>query len=143
MPPPAFLCRQQQKQLTHHPVVRAYIRLYRAGARRWSREAQDWNRQIAKEGSLVAGKIVEERKKALRESVMSSAGRPGRADEVSDRQYRGKECGNGLGICLGVAAAGEALGPEGARLAAAERTEAAIDLRESRDPATSLTSLHP
>lgn len=61
---------------------------------------------------------------------MLSESRPGRADDSADRLYRGKDCGAGLGICLGVAAAGEALGPEGPRLSASERTEAALDLRE-------------
>lgn len=98
-----------------------------AGAKRWSREAQDWNRQIAEEGIAAAEKIVTERRQELKNAVLSG-NRPGQADEAVDRQYRGQECGAGLGICLGVAAAGEALGPEGARLSAAERTEVALDL---------------
>lgn len=102
-----------------------------AGARRWSREAQDWNRQIAREGALASGQIIAERKKVLREAVMSS-NRPGRADEMADRQYRGVECGGGLGVCLGVAAASDHLGPEGPRLSVAERTEVALDLRKFR-----------
>ena len=61
---------------------------------------------------------------------MSGEGRPGRPDDAVDRQYRGKDCGAGLGLCLGVAANGPAFGPEGARLSASERTEAALDLRE-------------
>lgn len=100
-----------------------------AGAKRWSREAQEWNRQIATEGVAAAENIVTERRRALREAVLSGE-RPGIPDETNDRQYRGQECGAGLGICLGVAAAGESLGPEGARLSAAERTEVALDLRE-------------
>ena len=65
--------------------------------------------------------------------------RPGRADESSDRQYRGQLAGAGLGVCLGVAAAGEILGPEGFRLSVAERTECALDLRESACHARTLT----
>lgn len=63
-----------------------------------------------------------------------SGNRPGRADEMADRQYRGIECGGGLGVCLGVAAATDLLGPEGSRLAVAERTEVALDLRNPPSP---------
>lgn len=62
---------------------------------------------------------------------MSGQSRAGQADESNDRAYRGKECAGGLGICLGVAAVGDALGPEGSRLSASERTEVALDLRKS------------
>lgn len=103
-----------------------------AGAKRWSREAQEWNRQIASEGVTAAENIVTERRRALKEAVLAG-NRPGLADENMDRQYRGQECGADLGICLGVAAAGEGLGPEGARLSAAERTEVALDLRKLRN----------
>jgi hypothetical protein len=101
-----------------------------AGAKRWSREAQEWNRQIATEGVIAAERIISERRAELKNAVLSGE-RPGQADEHADRQYIGQECGSGLGVCLGVAAAGEALGPEGIRLSATERTEVALDLRES------------
>lgn len=110
-------------------LIFSTLLLRSAGAKRWSREAQEWNRQIATKGVAAAGKIVSERRQALKEAVLSGE-RPGIADEQSDRQYRGQECGSGLGVCLGVAAAGESLGPEGARLSAAERTEVALDLRK-------------
>lgn len=102
---------------------------YSAGAKRWSREAQDWNKQVAVEGMSAAENIVSERRSLLKEAVLAGS-RQGLVDGTADRQYRGQECGNGLGICLGVAAAGEALGPEGSRLSAAERTEVALDLRK-------------
>lgn len=44
---------------------------------------------------------------------------------------------------MGVAAAGEALGPEGARLSAAERTEVALDLRELTITAACYLLAHP
>lgn len=50
---------------------------------------------------------------------------------MADRQYRGVECGGGLGICLGIAAASDQIGPQGPLLSVAERTEVALDLRES------------
>lgn len=113
-----------------------------AGAKHWSREAQEWNRRIAQEGAAAAGQIIAARKKELLAAVMSNDGRPGRADEMADRQYRGKDCGAGLGICLGVAAAGEILGPEGSRLSASERTEAALDLRECYSSPTANSESH-
>ena len=118
-------------EVSRRASVYTEVPFCRAGARRWSREAQDWNRQIAREGAIASGQIINERKKVLREAVMSG-NRPGRADNIADRQYRGVECGSGLGVCLGVAAATDLLGPEGPRLAVAERTEVALDLRKTR-----------
>lgn len=96
-----------------------------AGARKFSREAQDWSRQVAIEGRDSAAKIVDERKRVLKEAVINNEGRTGTADDVPDRKVRGKEMGGG--ICLGVVA--QSMLPRGERhLTADERTEVALDL---------------
>lgn len=96
-----------------------------AGARKFSREAQDWSKQVAIEGRDSAAKIVEERKRVLKEAIVNNDGRTGTADDAPDRKVRGKEMGGG--ICLGVVA--QSYLPRGERhLTADERTEVALDL---------------
>ncbi|GAA99321.1 uncharacterized protein L969DRAFT_93783 [Mixia osmundae IAM 14324] len=94
-----------------------------AAARRWSREAQDYNAQVATAGREAARKIVTERKRIIAEAVQA---REGRADP-QDRSLKGREMGSGLGICLGVASA-DFVTAQGGALSAEERTECAIDL---------------
>ncbi|KAI5479870.1 CCCH zinc finger and SMR domain containing protein [Pseudohyphozyma bogoriensis] len=96
-----------------------------AGARKFSRDAADWNRQVAIEGRDSANKIVEERKKLMREAILNNeGGRAGTTDDVADRRARGQERGGG--ICLGVVS--QAILPRGRLLSAEERTEVALDL---------------
>lgn len=96
-----------------------------AAARKWSREAQDWNRQVAIEGRDSANRIVEERKKLIREALGRNEGRMGSTDDAPDRRARGREQGGG--VCLGVVA--QQVLPRGERvLTADERTEVALDL---------------
>jgi len=96
-----------------------------AGARKWSREAQDWSRQVAIEGRDSALRIVEERKKVLREAIERNEGRSGSTDDVPDRKAKGQERGGG--ICLGVISASMLSSNE--RLSTEEeRTEVALDL---------------
>ena len=98
-----------------------------AAARKWSREAQDWNRQVAIEGRDSANRIVEERKKLIREALGRNEGRMGSTDDAPDRRARGREQGGG--VCLGVVA--QQVLPRGERvLTADERTEVALDLHE-------------
>jgi hypothetical protein len=95
-----------------------------AGARKWSREAQDWSRQVAIEGRDSALKIVEERKRILKEAIDANEGRGGSVDDVPDRKVRGQERGGG--ICLGVVS--KAVVSDGRPLTEEERTEVALDL---------------
>ncbi|BGP17710.1 hypothetical protein JCM10213_005290 [Rhodosporidiobolus nylandii] len=96
-----------------------------AGARKWSREAQDWSRQVAIEGRDSALRIVEERKRILKEAIDRNEGRAGTTDDVPDRKARGHERGGG--ICLGVVNQA-VLGGEARSLTEDERTEVALDL---------------
>ncbi|POY72160.1 hypothetical protein BMF94_4797 [Rhodotorula taiwanensis] len=95
-----------------------------AGARKWSREAQDWSRQVAIEGRDSALKIVEERKRILKEAIDANEGRGGSVDDVPDRRARGQERGGG--ICLGVVS--KAVVSDSRPLTEEERTEVALDL---------------
>ncbi|GAA5886038.1 hypothetical protein JCM3774_001472 [Rhodotorula dairenensis] len=95
-----------------------------AGARKWSREAQDWSRQVAIEGRDSALKIVEERKRILKEAIDANEGRGGSVDDVPDRKVRGQERGGG--VCLGVVS--KAVVSDSRPLTEDERTEVAIDL---------------
>jgi hypothetical protein len=83
-----------------------------AGAKKWSREAQDWNRQVLIEGNDAARMIMNERGKAMREAVLSDV-------DTIDRKERGKELAGG--IVLGVVAKENLNGGE--RLSSEERTE--------------------
>ncbi|KAK4046070.1 hypothetical protein OIV83_006375 [Microbotryomycetes sp. JL201] len=96
-----------------------------AGARKFSREAQDWSRQVAIEGRDSAAKIVEERKRVLREAVVNNEGRQGQTDDGPDRKVRGQDKGGG--IVLGVVSQ-NALPNNERALTADERTEVALDL---------------
>ncbi|GAA5824980.1 hypothetical protein JCM11251_006048 [Rhodosporidiobolus azoricus] len=96
-----------------------------AGARKWSREAQDWSKQVAIEGRDSALRIVEERKRILKEAIDRNEHRAGTTDDVPDRKARGHERGGG--ICLGVVSQA-AIPNEGRPLTEDERTEVALDL---------------
>ena len=97
-----------------------------AGARKWSREAQDWNRQVAIEGRDSAVRIIEERKKLLKQALHDQAGgKAGTTDDVNDRRVRGAEKAGG--ICLGVVS--QSFLPSNVRAQTIdERTEVALDL---------------
>ncbi|GAA5991131.1 hypothetical protein JCM11641_004041 [Rhodosporidiobolus odoratus] len=95
-----------------------------AGARKWSREAQDWSKQVAIEGRDSALRIVEERKRILKEAIDANEGRSGTTDDAPDRKARGHERGGG--ICLGVVS--QAVLPDERSLTEDERTEVALDL---------------
>ncbi|GAA5933421.1 uncharacterized protein JCM15063_001309 [Sporobolomyces koalae] len=96
-----------------------------AGARKWSREAQDWSRQVAIEGRDSALRIVEERKRVLKEAIDKNEGRSGSTDDAPDRKVKGQERGGG--ICLGVI--NTSMLPSSERHSTEEeRTEVALDL---------------
>ncbi|GAA5907547.1 uncharacterized protein JCM6883_001241 [Sporobolomyces salmoneus] len=96
-----------------------------AGARKWSREAQDWSRQVAIEGRDSALRIVEERKRVLQEAIERNEGRSGSTDDVPDRKAKGQERGGG--ICLGVVSS-SMLSSTDRHATEDERTEVALDL---------------
>lgn len=95
-----------------------------AGARRFSREAQDWNRQVAIEGRDSANRIVAERQRLLQVALGEAGAGP--TEDGPDRKVRGKPMG-GYGVCLGVVSK-ESLGQHGAVLNSEERTEVGLDL---------------
>jgi hypothetical protein len=98
-----------------------------AGARTWSREAQAHDVQRQAAGRDAARQILADRKAELKAAVGRDNQREGRVDAAADRGARGKDCGTGLGVLLGVAAS--AAVTNGSNISSAERTEAALDLQ--------------
>jgi hypothetical protein len=95
-----------------------------AGARKWSREAQDWNRQVAIEGKDSATRIVAERNNVIRDALSRHDGKAGSTDGTADRRVRGHDRAGG--ICLGVVSPA-VLSRNERMLTAEERTEIALD----------------
>ncbi|KAF8661374.1 hypothetical protein AX16_001467 [Volvariella volvacea WC 439] len=91
-----------------------------AAAKRFSREGHDLNGKMAAEMAGAAGKLVRERAKVAEQAVRNRDA--GWSDDPGDRSARGKVCGGGLGICLGIAGRGDG------KLTAEERTECVLDL---------------
>ncbi|SCZ87833.1 BZ3500_MvSof-1268-A1-R1_Chr2-3g05301 [Microbotryum saponariae] len=100
-----------------------------AGARKFSREAQDWGRQVSIEGRDAAARILAERKRLLKEAILEGGTR-GSTEDVADRRVRGREMGGT--ICLGVVAQMSVprhnSGGDIHDLRSEERTEVALDL---------------
>ncbi|SCV74923.1 BQ2448_7952 [Microbotryum intermedium] len=100
-----------------------------AGARKFSREAQDWSRQVSIEGRDAAARILTERKRLLKEAVLEGGTR-GSTEDAADRRVRGREMGGA--ICLGVVAQLSVprhnSGGDIHDLRSEERTEVALDL---------------
>lgn len=94
-----------------------------AAAKRFSREGHELNAKMSQEMAEAAGRLVRERTKTAEQAVR------GRdlswSDDLSDRSTRGRTCGGGLGICLGVAK--KDVGGD-AKLTSEERTEVMLDL---------------
>ncbi|WVQ80977.1 hypothetical protein IAT38_003084 [Cryptococcus sp. DSM 104549] len=95
-----------------------------AAAKRFSREGKALNQRMLNEAADAAQALVRERQaeaqKAVRERPLTWSDDPG------DRGERGKECGGGLGVVMGVASRGRVQG--GDRMEQGERTEALLDL---------------
>ena len=79
----------------------------------------------------AAGKLIRERAKLVEEAVRARD--TSWSDDYGDRAARGRLCGAGLGVCLGIA--GTAVGGEGGgggaggtRLAPEERAGCVLDL---------------
>ncbi|KAH7927871.1 hypothetical protein BV22DRAFT_1006044 [Leucogyrophana mollusca] len=94
-----------------------------AAAKRFSREGHDLNAKMGSEMTEAAGKLVRERAKLAEQAVK---GRDlGWSDDAGDRTSRGRVCGGGLGVCLGIASHG--IGGD-AKSTSEERTESMLDL---------------
>ncbi|TDL23715.1 hypothetical protein BD410DRAFT_746479 [Rickenella mellea] len=98
-----------------------------AAAKRFSREGHDLNAKMSAEAGLAASRLVKERARLAEQSVR---GRDAAwSDDSGDRGARGKMCGGGLGVCLGIAGK-DVDGDAGAvaKSTPEERTEALLDL---------------
>lgn len=94
-----------------------------AAAKRFSREGHDLNAKMSNEMTEAAGRLVRERAKLTEQAVKNRD--LNWSDDLGDRSARGRPCGGGLGICLGIAS--KDIGGE-SRLSSEERTEAMLDL---------------
>lgn len=95
-----------------------------SAAKRFSREGHDLNAKMSTELTLSAGAVVRERAKIIQHVVMARDG--AWSDDPADHSARGKVCGNGLGVILGIAR--RDVSGEQRDLKPDERTEAIIDL---------------
>ncbi|KAJ7460585.1 hypothetical protein FB451DRAFT_1269592 [Mycena latifolia] len=93
-----------------------------AAAKRFSREGHELNDKMGKEMAGAASKLVRERAKLAEQAVRSRDA--GWSDDPGDRAARGRSCGGGLGVCLGIA--GRDVGD--GKLSGEERTECMLDL---------------
>ncbi|KAL4063202.1 hypothetical protein V8B97DRAFT_1955637 [Scleroderma yunnanense] len=94
-----------------------------AAAKRFSREGHDLNAKMSHEMTEAAGKLVRERAKLAEQAVRARD--LNWSDDLSDRSARGRSCGGGLGVCLGIAK--KDTGGD-AKLSSEERTEVVLDL---------------
>ncbi|CAK9781819.1 hypothetical protein CC85DRAFT_281423 [Cutaneotrichosporon oleaginosum] len=95
-----------------------------AAAKRFSREGKALNEKMLSESHEAANVLVKERMKDAQKAVLERD--PSWSDDPRDRAERGRECGGGFGVVLGVASAGKV--PEGRKLSSEERTECLLDL---------------
>ena len=94
-----------------------------AAAKRFSREGHDLNAKMAAEMVEAAGKLVRERARLAEQAVR---GRDASwSDDPGDRTARGRICGAGLGVYLGIASQSTS---GDSKLTPEERTEALLDL---------------
>lgn len=95
-----------------------------AAAKRFSREGHDLNARMGAEAADAAAKLVRERARGAEAAVR---GRDASwSTDSADRTSRGRACGGGLGVILGVV--GKESGEEMGKLTQEERTEAVLDL---------------
>lgn len=94
-----------------------------AAAKRFSREGHELNAKMGAEMTQAAGKLVRERAKLVEQAVKNRDA--GWSDDPGDRSSKGRVCGGGLGVCLGIAS--KSVGGEG-KLSPEERTESLLDL---------------
>jgi hypothetical protein len=96
-----------------------------AAAKRFSREAQDLNVKMAKEAAEAARQLAMERARLVETAVRARDANW--SDDPGDRVARGKLCGDGLGVCLGIARP-EVCGREAKISSTEERSEVLMDL---------------
>lgn len=94
-----------------------------AAAKRFSREGHDLNAKMSAEMMVSAANLVRERARLSEAAVRQRDA--SWSDDPGDRASRGKICGGGLGVCLGIA--NRNIGGD-RKLTPEERTEAALDL---------------
>ncbi|KZS94503.1 hypothetical protein SISNIDRAFT_473951 [Sistotremastrum niveocremeum HHB9708] len=97
-----------------------------AAAKRFSREGQDLNLKMGVEAGEAALKLIRERAKQATEAVRQRD--MSWSDDPGDRLVRGRSCGGGLGVFLGIASRDAGSDSGSHRLSAEERTEACMDL---------------
>lgn len=93
-----------------------------AAAKRFSREGHDLNAKMGNEMTTAASKLVRERAKVAEQAVKSRD--LSWSDDVGDRSARGRTCGGGLGVCLGIASTTTG----DPKSTSEERAEAMLDL---------------
>ncbi|KAI0629184.1 hypothetical protein C8Q77DRAFT_1161369 [Trametes polyzona] len=94
-----------------------------AAAKRFSREGHDLNAKMAAEMVEAAGKLVRERARLAEQAVRARD--VSWSDDPGDRSVRGRICGAGLGVMLGIAS--QSIGGD-TKLTPEERTEGMLDL---------------
>lgn len=93
-----------------------------AGVKKWSMDGDEWNKKLAEEGRAMAGAIIAERNRLMKDAVRELVSdRLKKVDEAPDRMHRGKEMGGG--ICLGVV-----INASQKSISVKERTEVLMDL---------------
>jgi hypothetical protein len=97
-----------------------------AGAKRFSREAQELNKRMKGETAEAASKLVKDRARVAVEAVRGRD--PAWTDDPGDRSTRGKICGGGYGVCLGIAASFVGGSGDGRKMTPEEKTEVLLDL---------------
>jgi hypothetical protein len=95
-----------------------------SAAKRFSREGHDLNAKMAAELTLSAGNVIRERAKLIEQIV--KARDEAWSDDPGDHNARGRACGNGLGVILGIAQ--RDVSGEQKELTPDERTESMLDL---------------
>lgn len=93
-----------------------------AAAKRFSREGHELNAKMGAEMVLAAGRLVRERAKLSEQAVRERDANW--SDDPGDRSSRGKPCGGGLGVSLGIASRSIGDG----KLTSEERKECMLDL---------------
>ncbi|KAJ7050555.1 hypothetical protein C8F01DRAFT_1178791 [Mycena amicta] len=93
-----------------------------AAAKRFSREGHELNDKMSKEMAAAAAKLVRERVHIAEQAVRARDA--SWSDDPGDRTARGRSCGAGLGVFLGIASRDVGDG----KLTAEERTECMLDL---------------
>ncbi|TIA88586.1 hypothetical protein E3P99_02526 [Wallemia hederae] len=102
-------------------AAEAYRRGDGAAAKHFSKEAHDLNERMTGENAQAASKLVKERRKAIQDALANGVGTAGYEGDENGRRSRGKDCGNGLGVLLGMSARDGLVSGD-------ERMEAVLDL---------------